>query len=181
MPKPPGSSVQNHSRAPHPLHLSACLRKASFKRAGCRLVSKKGTGVNINVTMVFGAYMAVDGKPVGSVSDSIAASMAYGPVLPNLRWNAFRIGIGLLLLAANPWSGLTRSASQAIAWQPGDPFGLPRWWPFSPTAERKLLHLDHLRLMRSALRLPDARAHDLCPKKPLSRSTHDDLVQAKDS
>ncbi len=30
IPKPPGSSVQNHPRAPHPLHLSACLRKASF-------------------------------------------------------------------------------------------------------------------------------------------------------
>ena len=30
MPKPPESSVQNHPRAPHPLHLSACLRKASL-------------------------------------------------------------------------------------------------------------------------------------------------------
>ena len=30
IPKPPGNGVQNHPRAPHPLHLSACLRKASF-------------------------------------------------------------------------------------------------------------------------------------------------------
>jgi hypothetical protein len=34
IPKPPGSELQIHSRAPHPLHLSACLRKASFERAG---------------------------------------------------------------------------------------------------------------------------------------------------
>ena len=34
IPKPPGSELQIHPRAPHPLHLSACLRKASFERAG---------------------------------------------------------------------------------------------------------------------------------------------------
>jgi hypothetical protein len=34
MPKPPGSRLQIRPRAPHPLHLSACLRKASFERAG---------------------------------------------------------------------------------------------------------------------------------------------------
>jgi hypothetical protein len=31
MPKPPGSRLQIRPRAPHPLHLTACLRKASFK------------------------------------------------------------------------------------------------------------------------------------------------------
>ena len=30
MPKPPGSRLQIHPRAPHPLHLTACLRKASL-------------------------------------------------------------------------------------------------------------------------------------------------------
>src|ERR1700733_8110231 len=30
MPKPPEGGLQIHPRAPHPLHLSACLRKASF-------------------------------------------------------------------------------------------------------------------------------------------------------
>jgi hypothetical protein len=34
IPKPPGSELQIHPRAPHPLHLSACLRKTSFERAG---------------------------------------------------------------------------------------------------------------------------------------------------
>jgi hypothetical protein len=33
MPKPPESGLQIRPRAPHPLHLSACLRKASFERA----------------------------------------------------------------------------------------------------------------------------------------------------
>jgi hypothetical protein len=34
MPKPPESGLQIRPRAPHPLHPSACLRKASFERAG---------------------------------------------------------------------------------------------------------------------------------------------------
>jgi hypothetical protein len=40
IPKPPGSRLQIRPRAPHPLHLSVCLRKASFRRAGGMLVSK---------------------------------------------------------------------------------------------------------------------------------------------
>jgi hypothetical protein len=40
MPKPPGSRLQIRPRAPHLLHLSVCLRKASFRRAGGMLVSK---------------------------------------------------------------------------------------------------------------------------------------------
>ena len=40
IPKPPGSGLQIRPRAPHPLHLSDCLRKASFRRAGGVLVSK---------------------------------------------------------------------------------------------------------------------------------------------
>jgi hypothetical protein len=43
MPKPPESSVQNHSRAPHPLHLSACLRKASFGERDLQNVTVLGT------------------------------------------------------------------------------------------------------------------------------------------
>jgi hypothetical protein len=31
MPKPPGNGLQIRPREPHPLHLSACLRKASFE------------------------------------------------------------------------------------------------------------------------------------------------------
>src|SRR5580693_1493602 len=34
IPEPPESDVQGRPRAPHPLHLSTCLRKASFERAG---------------------------------------------------------------------------------------------------------------------------------------------------
>ena len=73
---------------------------------------------------------------------------------PNLRWNAFNLGARLLLMAANPWSGLTRSASDTIAWQPVDPFGMPRWWPFGPKTVPFQLGLRSLRLMRLALRLP---------------------------
>jgi hypothetical protein len=36
MPKPPGSGLQIRPRAPHPLHLTACLRKASLgERDSC--------------------------------------------------------------------------------------------------------------------------------------------------
>jgi hypothetical protein len=77
---------------------------------------------------------------------------------PSLRWNALKLGINLLLLATNPWSGLTRRASRTIPWQPADPYGMPRWWPFAPGSGPKLVDLAHLRLMRSALRLPDVRS-----------------------
>jgi hypothetical protein len=50
MPKPPESSVQNHPRAPHPLHLSACLRKASFGERDKSQITLSGTIVNRIVT-----------------------------------------------------------------------------------------------------------------------------------
>lgn len=96
---------------------------------------------------------------------------------PNLRWNAFRLGIGLLWLgalrmgigliwlAANPWSGLTRQAARTMPWQPEHPFGWPRWWPFFPAGKGKLVSLDHLRLMRSALGLESFEHCDQPPKK----------------
>lgn len=79
---------------------------------------------------------------------------------PNLRLNAARLGVRLLIAAANPFSGLTRQASRKAAWQPEHPFGLPRWWPLRPGSGR-LVGLDQIELMRSAL-----RSEDLCPKKP---------------
>lgn len=70
--------------------------------------------------------------------------------VPNLRLNAFRLGISLLVAAANPYSGLTAQASRKGSWQPEHPFGLPRWWPWAPTSGR-LVDLPQLELMQSAL------------------------------
>src|ERR1700734_859820 len=70
---------------------------------------------------------------------------------PNLRWNAFTLGLRLILAAANPWSGLSRQAADRASWHPADPFGLPRWWPFRP-GSGKSVGLDQLALMRSVLR-----------------------------
>ena len=50
IPKPPGSSMQNHPRAPHPLHLSACLRKASFGERDESQITLSETIVNRIVT-----------------------------------------------------------------------------------------------------------------------------------
>jgi hypothetical protein len=49
MPKPPESSVQNHPRAPHPLHPSACLRKASLV-SGISLRNLSGDECQATVT-----------------------------------------------------------------------------------------------------------------------------------
>jgi hypothetical protein len=44
MPKPPGSGLQIRPRAPHLLHLSVCLRKASLsKQAACLSANANGT------------------------------------------------------------------------------------------------------------------------------------------
>src|SRR5580698_6355387 len=50
IPKPPGNGVQNHPRAPHPLHLSACLRKASFGERDKSQITLSETNVNRIVT-----------------------------------------------------------------------------------------------------------------------------------
>jgi len=50
IPKPPGSELQIHPRAPHPLHLSACLRKASFGERISLHVIETVTCVNRKVT-----------------------------------------------------------------------------------------------------------------------------------
>ena len=51
IPKPPGNGVQDHPRAPHPLHLSACLRKASFGERDMFLISQTVTYVNKKATL----------------------------------------------------------------------------------------------------------------------------------
>jgi hypothetical protein len=98
---------------------------------------------------------------------------------PNLRWNALKLGFSLLWLAANPWSGLTRSGSHAIPWQPEDPFGAPRWWPFAHGAAGRSVDLARLRLMRSALRLPDARSNIPHPNELPVYPARSDLVENK--
>jgi hypothetical protein len=48
---------------------------------------------------------------------------------PNTRLNALKLGVRLLMAAANPWSGMSREDAQKESWQPIDPYGWPRWWP----------------------------------------------------
>jgi hypothetical protein len=67
---------------------------------------------------------------------------------PNVRLNAFRLGIRLLLAAANPWSGMSREAAQKESWQPIDPYGWPRWWP---AGAMDSVSSDQGRLMRRVL------------------------------
>ena len=45
IPKPPGSGLQIRPRAPHPLHLTACLRWASLGERDFRYVTKVATNV----------------------------------------------------------------------------------------------------------------------------------------
>ena len=59
MPKPPGSGLQIRPRAPHPPHLSACLRKASFERAGCALVAYWETKVNTGATIILSRHCRI--------------------------------------------------------------------------------------------------------------------------
>jgi hypothetical protein len=69
---------------------------------------------------------------------------------PNLRLNALTVGFRLLFAAANPWSGLTRRAADKGPWQPEDPFGWPRWWPFARGWGRSV-SLDEIAMIRSVL------------------------------
>jgi hypothetical protein len=75
---------------------------------------------------------------------------------PNLRLNALRLGLRLMLAATNPFSGLNQSAACAGQWQPVHPFGLPRWWPFRPGSGRSF-DVDQIGLMRSVLPVEDER------------------------
>jgi len=92
--------------------------------------------------------------------------------VPSLRGNAFRLGCHLLLMAANPWSGLSQRASETTAWQPLHPFGMPRWWPFGPESGPLALDLFSLRLMRAASGLPDSGLGKSRQGQPRDRPVH---------
>src|SRR5580704_8611497 len=81
---------------------------------------------------------------------NIATNLSASMPLPNLRWNAFTLGVRLLFAAANPWSGLDSQVARKAAWQPVHPFGLPRWFPLGPVLGKEV-GLDQLQLMRSVL------------------------------
>jgi hypothetical protein len=80
--------------------------------------------------------------------------MSNAAPVPNLRWNAFRLGVRLIRAAANPWSGLDHQAARTAQWQPEHPFGLPRWFPHK--ALGKVVALEAILMMRSVLRLADS-------------------------
>lgn len=64
--------------------------------------------------------------------------------------NALKLGVRLMAAAANPFSGLTRQCADRGQWQPVNPFGLPRWWPFCPGGGQKFA-AEEIGLMRSVL------------------------------
>src|ERR1700680_3072247 len=79
-----------------------------------------------------------------------------GMKLPNLRLNALRLGLRLMSAAANPFARLGGRYADKGLWQPEHPFGLPRWWPYSPGSGVRL-PVEELELMRSVLPQADSR------------------------
>src|ERR1700728_4784272 len=94
--------------------------------------------------------------------------MTTGAVAPSVRKNAFNLGCGLLLAAANPWSGLTRQAARKGQWQPEHPFGLPGWWPYAPWSGR-VVDLAQLELMQSTRRSEDSYPQIAVPNEQQDR------------